>query len=428
MGANGLQRFRRDSELLHAGLQLLEHDGSWDASLSRGLGGAIAARYDRVIESAETGRPFAANSFGVAPEIFAAMDLPWYVLNVIPFLPMAQVDLEEQVDAAGALGLRTDLCSVIRVCIQHAYAGYLPTPTVLVGTLCPCDGASVLNQAIARCPGWRDVPAFCFDAPYWRGERGLDYFEGEMRRMVDFLIRQTGAALDLDRLRETISESNRQHQLWSDFRRLAGRAVPCPRGVVKGAQAWHVAQNFLAGDPLGTEWFGELLRITEQDLSSGQAAAPQERIRMLWFDIRPVWLGSVTDWLRDEWGACIVLDLLGYAPFSPIDTSTESSMLRGLAQRWLSEVPIIRQAHGTADSYTEDIRRLVQEFAINCVVWPGHMGHKDGGGSTGLARQACAEIGVPFLDLELDLLDSRCTPVDELKDKISRFFSVKGLG
>jgi len=428
MGSNGLQRFKRDSELLHAGLELLELDGSWDAGLTKGLARAIAARYDRVIECAETGRPFAANSFGIAPEIFAAMDLPWYVLNVIPFLPMAQMDLEEQVDAAAALGLRTDLCSVIRVCIQYVYGGCLPTPAALVGTLSPCDGAGVLNQAIARSPGWRDVPVFCFDPPYRKGDRALDYFSGEMRRMVDFLARRTGAALDLDRLRAVVSESNRQHQLWSRFRCLAARAAPCPRSVVKGAQAWHVAQNFLAGDPLGTDWFGQLLRLAEEDLQAGRAAAPQEKIRLLWFDIRPVLLGAVTDWLRDEWGACIVMDLLGYAPVSPIDTSTESSMLRGLAQRWLSEVPIVRQAHGAADLYAAEICRMVEEYAIDCVVWPGHMGHKDGGGSTGIARRACAELGVSFLHLELDLLDSRCTPVDDLKDKFSRFFSVKGLG
>ena len=428
MGTTGLQRFRRDSDLLHAGLQVLDQDRSWDISLTKGLGRAIAARYDQVIDSAENGRPIMANSFGTAPELLAAMGLPWYALSVIPFLPMNEFDLEEQIDAAESLGLNTDLCSVIRVCVRYVYAGYVPTPTALVGALCPCDGASLLHQAILHSPDWKGVPAFCADPPYSKGNGGLEFFAGELRRMAEFLTRHTGAKLDLDRLRQTISESNRQHELWSEYRSLIRRAVPCPRGAAKGAQAWHVAQNFLVGDPRGTDWFRELLRITRQDVEEGQSDVPRERIRLLWFDIRPVWLGDLTQWLRDEWSACIVMDMLGYAPFSPVDTSSEQSMFRGLAERWMSHVPAVRQAHGTADSYAADVSRIVREYAINCVVWPGHVGHKDGAGSVGIVRQACADIDVPFLELGLDLLDRRCSPTDQLKDKISRFFSVKGLG
>ncbi len=428
MRANGLDHFRRDSDLLRVALRQLEPEGSWDGHLLRILGSAITDQYDQVIACAETGRPFVANSFGIVPEVFTAMGLPAYSMNVVPFLPMNVPDLEEQIAAAESLGLGTDLCTVVRVLIRYVYAGYLPIPTVFVGALSPCDGASVLHQAVVRSPGWRDVPAFCTDFPYWKGHRGVEYFAGELGRMVDFVARQTGARLDLDRLREAIGESNQQYELWSEYRRLLGRTVPCPRTATKGTHAWHVSQNFLAGDPRGTEWFRKLVRLTELDIEAGRGDAPRERIRLLWFDIPPVWLDALTQWLRDDWGACIVMDMLGYAPSAPIDTSSAPSMLRGLAGRWLSDVPIARQAQGMADGYVVDISRIVQECAIDCVVWPGYMGHKDAGGSIGMVRQACAEIGVPFLELGLDLLDGRYAPIDELKDKFNRFFSTKGLG
>jgi len=92
------------------------------------------------------------------------------------------------------------------------------------------------------------------------------------------------------------------------------------------------------------------------------------------------------------------------------------------------DAPMIRQARGTADNFSNDIRRTVKDYKIDCVIWPGHMGHKDGSAASGIMRQTCRELGVPFLQIGLDLFDPRYTSVDEVKDKVSEFFSAMGLG
>jgi len=56
------------------------------------------------------------------------------------------------------------------------------------------------------------------------------------------------------------------------------------------------------------------------------------------------------------------------------------------------------------------------------------MGHKDGAATVGIQRQTCREIGVPFLNIGLDLFDASYTSVDEVKDKVSEFFMGMGLG
>ena len=65
---------------------------------------------------------------------------------------------------------------------------------------------------------------------------------------------------------------------------------------------------------------------------------------------------------------------------------------------------------------------------IDCVIWPGHMGHKDGSASTGIMREICQELKVPYIHIGLDLFDRRYTTPDECKDKLSKFFSAMGLG
>jgi hypothetical protein len=56
------------------------------------------------------------------------------------------------------------------------------------------------------------------------------------------------------------------------------------------------------------------------------------------------------------------------------------------------------------------------------------MGHKDGNASIGMMREKCRELGVPFLHIGLDLFDKRYTAIDEVKDRISKFFEASGLG
>jgi benzoyl-CoA reductase/2-hydroxyglutaryl-CoA dehydratase subunit BcrC/BadD/HgdB len=355
------------------------------------------------------------------------MDIPWYTISQMPFLPTSEPYILDEIDEAEGAGLGTDMCTLIRLGINNLRAGRMPVPTALVGLLSPCDAADMLHQAISRNKDWRDIPFFCTDPPYFGDDRGVDFHARELRRMVSFLEEHMGCRFDVDRLREVIAESNRQYELWAEYNELR-RAVPCPHSAAKGAQAWNVAQNYMVGDKKGTEWFRSLVDITEKRVSEGTGSMPDERIRLFWFDIRAVWFPEVTMWLKDEWGACIVMDMTGYAPYTQIDTASEESMLKGLAKRNLCDVPMVRQVRGTSDTLISDIIRVVKDYKIDCVVWPAHMGHKDGGAGLGIMRDVCREIGVPFLELGLDLFDKRYTTTDEIKDKFSQYFTAMDLG
>ena len=88
---------------------------------------------------------------------------------------------------------------------------------------------------------------------------------------------------------------------------------------------------------------------------------------------------------------------------------------------------MVRQVRGTTDNIINDLIRVVKDYKIDCVVWPAHMGHKDGAASIGIMREVCRDLGVPFLALWLDLFDKRYTTIDELKDRFSQFFTAMGL-
>jgi hypothetical protein len=386
-----------------------------------------------VVDCVENGKPFIGGYFCNAPELFHAMDLPWFMLMETPFLGATAPYLQSDIEGAEAMGLGTDLCTAIRLPIYYIENGLMPVPTAVLGLLYPCDGAPMLHQVIEHNDAWKNVPIYSCDPPYTSDERAVNYFADELRRMADFLQKHTGKTLDMNKLVEICEESNRTYMLWQDYNELR-RNVPCPHGwSLGGAQAFAVSQCFVAGDPRCTDWFKQLYKCGEIRVKEGKGANEaegwQEKIRLLWFDIMPYgWVFEFMPWLEEEWGAVIVMDMFGNFPYTLIDTSSEETIFHDLAKRNLLDAPMIRQARGTAENFSNDIRRIVRDYKIDCVIWPGHMGHKDGSAAIGIMRATCRDLGVPFLHIGLDLFDKRYTSVDEVKNKVAEFFSGMGLG
>ncbi|MFQ5352119.1 MAG: 2-hydroxyacyl-CoA dehydratase subunit D [Candidatus Binatia bacterium] len=384
-----------------------------------------------IVDCVTNNKPFIGAYYCTAPELFNAMDLPWFMIMETPFLGASAPYLLDDLQGAEELGLGTDLCTAIRLPMYYIESGLMPVPTAIVGLLSPCDGTTMLQQVLQHNRAWKDVPLFSPDPPYTSDERAINYFANELRQMASFLEEHTQRKLDLDRLREVCEESNKVYSLWQEYNELR-RAVPCPHGwEIGGAQAFAISQCFVAGDPKCTAWFRQLVEVGEDRVREGKSARDglEERIRLLWFDIMPYgWIFEFMPWLEEEWGAVLVMDMFSNFPYTLIDTSSEETILHDLAKRNLMDVPMVRQARGTAENFSSDIVRIVRDYKIDCVIWPGHMGHKDGAATAGIMRETCRDIGVPFLHIGPDLFDQRYTSVDEVKNKVSQFFTAMGLG
>lgn len=126
-------------------------------------------------------------------------------------------------------------------------------------------------------------------------------------------------------------------------------------------------------------------------------------------------------WLAEEWNAVVVSSFQQMTPYEKIDTSTEESMLFGLARRAIAEVPMIRQGRGWVDVVVEDLRNEIQNNSIDAVLFSGHQGHKDQSGINQFMKKACRDMNVPLLSLTTSLFDERYTPLDKVKSDISNF-------
>jgi benzoyl-CoA reductase/2-hydroxyglutaryl-CoA dehydratase subunit BcrC/BadD/HgdB len=397
--------------------------------LAGGLAKFVSEARDRIIRAHEAGEPFVNNNYCTAPEVSEAMDLPWFMLYEAPFMAISAENLSDQIDETAIMGLGTDLCTAIRSCIYYVEKDLVPVPTAAIGFIFPCDGMPMLHQVIKHSKSWGHVPMFCPDPPYFEDDRSIDYFANELKKMTAFLEEKTGRKLDLDRLKQVVEESDRQYLLWQEYNELR-RAVPCPHGYgLGGPMCFAVSQLFKVGHKEGTEWFQNLVDLTEEKVKKGLGAVKEEKVRLFWFDIMPSgWIFEFMPWLEEEFGAVVVMDMFGNHPYTTIDTSNEQEMWRGLAKRGLFDTPMVRQAIGPAEGFVNDLARIVKDYRIDVVVWPGHMGHKETQGTFGIMRETCADLGVPFLDLRMDIFDRRYTTADQIKEKFASFFSGLGLG
>ena len=427
MKSKPVQRMEDELGWLQMGLERLSQRPSDLADLNRTVLEASIENNRTILHCIEEGLPFISSIYCYAPEIYTAMNLPWYSFYGTRQTMSPPAIIQMDVEGCDSLDLPSDLCTAIRLAAYYVEADLCPPPTAAIAMITPCDGLQMLQQMVMTNEKWKNVPMFGPDPPYMEGERALDYYLTEYRQMVDFLKEHTGRRLNVDRLREVIEESNKQYELWAEYNELR-RALPCPHGYSMGVQAFNMVQMLLPGDPRCTSWLRQLVNNAEQRVREKRGSVDNERIRLLWNDVRPFWINAFAGWLEREWGAVIVMDMYTYNPYTLIDTSTEESMFRGLAKRGLYDAPMVRQERGTADEFINDIVRIVRDYSIDCVVWPGHMGHKAMAAEVGIGREVCRDLGVPFLELSMDLFDSRYTTPDEIKGRISQFFVAMDLG
>jgi benzoyl-CoA reductase subunit B len=423
-----LERTREEIASFEAILALLQANPDELSHLHIPLVQDRLAGNRKTVECVEQGEPFIATWYTNAPEICTALDIHWYCQVAGAFGAAVEgLHTAEDLEGMDQLPVPADVCTLLRLGLYYVDAGILPIPTAVVALLEPCDGVTSLHEAIRTHKDWRDIPMFAPDPPYFDDERSIDYFAGELRRMASFIEEHCGRKLEMDRLKEIVEESNRQYELWEEYSELR-RSVPCPHGLVLGMAAFGVAQGTLCGRPSGTAWFRDLVADAEKRILEKRPEVPNQKIRVLWYDVQPVWFGELTPWLEAEWGAIVVQSMFTYFPYTRVDTSSEEAIWRGLAVRNLLDTPMIRQAMGTADGFANDLIRIVKDFKIDCVIWPGHMGHKDGAASIPIMKETCHDLGVPFLSIGVDQFDRRYTPVDEVKNRIAQFFSAMGLG
>lgn len=162
---------------------------------------------------------------------------------------MFHLGLTDYADAkeCDRFNLDDKMCSLVRYAVYSMVNRLHPRPDCFVAMAEPCDGQLMLHQAFAECDYLKGVPVYTIDPSYGHTDKDFEYVAKQLKEMIAFIEKNTGAKYDVNKLREIVDETNKQYEIWAEVNELM-RASPAPMpSFAVGDAFWALTQHLPAG-------------------------------------------------------------------------------------------------------------------------------------------------------------------------------------
>lgn len=398
----------------------------------------------KILTAHDEGKKVAMTTFCFAPPIL-------YAFDVVPILlePMTGLGIfilqrgnSEYLDYCCEVGFTETSCSSQRGALGAYLAGLGVRPDMIV-----CDSPGICDtnaNSYAFASAYLGIPFYqlCYP-PTLTDERAGNYHRQDFMNLISFLEEQTGSTLDMDRLREVVTEIERQNELINEFTELQ-RLVPSP--VPPIFNLFLYSGNFLMG---GTKDFTDLLKAIlkkiKENAAKGIAGTRTGKERARGFfsyidhyttDLR-LWnfldrneiahLGCILSTFWEE-GASYSKDRED-AVFR-MKKDTLEDMIDSLAEQ-MSRMPMVKSIRGPYDApnmWLDDTLVMTRLMKADFVVYFGTMGCRNTWGMVKSYARDLERKGIPTLIMYSDAFDDRVQSWEAVTDKISEFIHLRGIG
>lgn len=314
-------------------------------------------------------------------------------------------------DHAEHSGYASDICGYHRSVLGSAKQGLMPVPDFLIATSCPCTGGLAVMENLAELFK-KDL--FVLHIPQDESEKSVKYLADQIEQMTRFVSSHTGRPLDKAALGRAIENTNQAREIMKEVFELAGN-IPSPTNG-------HDLSNFgiVMALLLGTESAVEISKAYRDEFAARnrdmKPGMPGEKYRFMWIQNRIQFKSPLDKLLREQYRANIVVDELNSITWEPIDPDDP---YMGLARRAIS-IPF----NGTIRRRIDHLKKLALSYKIDGAINPCHRGCRQGAGARGLIGEGLKEIGIPVLNLEVDVVDPRDFAEGQLSTRIEAFIEM----
>jgi len=363
------------------------------------------------------GKPIIGYHFTIPSEIFRAFECVPINMEPMPYLSSALLPFGaiEYYNDMLSYGHPFHTCSAQKGTMGMNLKNVLSLDVVVCPSA-PCDSGKGSYQFYSE---MQNIPLIVLDMPYWHDERSYDYYTEQLEKMLNQVGKIIGQEPDYKALEIAVKNSNKCVELLSEINVLR-RNKPCPIENMFNPVSV-AALTFMNGRKEAIDFYKDVLEIGKERAKNKEFVGLEDKIRSIWpymsvfFDI------GFSEWLDREAGFSQLLDIFSYYFFDTINFTDRASLLRGLAIRNM-EFPMIRQSTIFAEEYIDDFVKLAQNFSADCAILTAHLGCKQVLSLDQMIREALRdELGIPTLSIEIDIGDSRYTPIEKIKDKVLEF-------
>jgi benzoyl-CoA reductase/2-hydroxyglutaryl-CoA dehydratase subunit BcrC/BadD/HgdB len=379
----------------------------------------MALYYGRVLSAREEGKLVVGHTTQVPTELMYALDMvPLFLEGAAVTMAVTSKSYEETFGQAKGMGFAPEICSVHRCIIASFSTGWAPRPDALVWCSQTCDNNVKTVDPMMQALG---IPGFFLDAPYYVGEKDIEYFSGELEEMVTFLEGTSGRKMDWGRLEQSLRRAQQMVELHREIYELRG-TTPSPVTNRKPQHIVSIMRNFL-----GTQEGVDYMTLTRNEIKAtveqGDGDGRQEHYRLLSIYAPPSHNWKILDWMERERGAMMVGEPHS-ARWGEVEWDFSQPLLT-LARRVLA-CPTGRQnagplASGLQQAVLED---AVSQKADGAIYWAGS-GCRQGCAAIRSVKDALRdETDLPTMVVDMDTCDPTFVSDDETKDKLEGFFDL----
>jgi benzoyl-CoA reductase/2-hydroxyglutaryl-CoA dehydratase subunit BcrC/BadD/HgdB len=308
--------------------------------------------------------------------------------------------------------LSTDFCSFHRAHMAVARMGLLPRPRFLLATSHTCDGTM---KSFSETSSVMGSPLIFLDTPYTLSSDSIAYLAGQIEEAAEEIEEITGKRLNMGNLEKVFSYSNRARDIMYELNRIRQSEKYLIYGdeTLNIILAWGVLLGTREGVTLFKNYRDELLKRKNSGFSEIKG-----KKRILWLHLKPYFKNDLIGYLERELGAVIIAEEINSVTWKELDIRKpwESLALKLVDHYWV----------GTADKRLDNIKRMVEDYKVDGVIHFSHWGCRQSNGAVRLIRDAVAEYGIPFLNLDGDCIDERSFSKGQYLTRLEGFMEIMG--
>jgi len=392
----------------------------------------------------EAGEPLAFVNADVPTEIFKAMDIPVVVNQWWASVVAAKQKSPAYLARLAACGYRENSCkyctlayaSVLEEDADAPWGG-LPTPSFVISA----NDCNSLHKVFELWADRFDIPFFALEraappAPKmqnWLGDlrhgwedvfgsETIDFLTDQYRELIAFLEDKTGRRLDMDRLVEVMALVNEQEEYYAKTRDLIATARPAPLNIADQMPATMIPQWHR-----GTPWARDRAKIfyeeTERRIAVGAAAAPDEKVRLMWLGTG-LWynLGFYEDFER-RYGAVFIWSIYLAIAADAYPTYGDDPV-RTLAGRMTKIYAMLNTAPFNVEWFVAEAKKAGIDGVVS-LTGGTEDDCRETFGQHYLIRQRFEAAGIPVLRLGVDNADARSFDDAAIRARVGGFIETE---
>lgn len=251
-------------------------------------------------------------------------------------------------------------------------------------------------------------------------DRDVDRFAiAHLRDAIAFVEQHTGKKYDWDAARKVLERHN--DEVRNELEKWNYMATDyCPLGLTASSLFHAYYFTFSGGrDKNVMKAEKKVMKLIEEAYENKTNCFPKARHRaILWGGPACYWL-QFANWLYNCWGILVVAQMDNFSGNVIIDTTSEDSMLDGIARNY--ETGIMRRHLTGGWQHTVEFWEEAEKFHCDMVIMNDDITCKGALGLTGVIMDQAREKNIAFTMVSNDMFDHRTISRQDMRKEINDF-------